>query len=180
MKTIINQGLTLIELMIVLSIIGISITLATPSFSELTHSYHYKQATLLLNNDLRFAKSTANQKKVRVAMCISLDQITCMKEPSFQWHQGWIMFLDPQNNFIPKPNHIIRQRKHLHPSVNIHSSYNIQNGIQFNIGKKSGRSLGSGLPNGHFIICGHNKNAQKLIVNIYGRIRQEKLSECEA
>lgn len=174
-----NHGMTLIELMIVLSIIGISITLAIPSFSGLIHNYHYKQAILLLNNDIRFAKSMANQKKMRVAMCISTDQITCMTEASTQWHKGWIIFLDPNNNFIPTHQNILRQREARHSSVTINSSYNIQNGVQFNIGKKIGHSLGSGLPNGYFVICGQKDHAHKLILNIYGRLRQEKLSQCE-
>ncbi len=174
-----RRGMTLIELMIVLSIIGISIMLTIPSFSELIQNYHYKTAALTLNNDIRFAKSTANQKKIRVAMCISIDQITCITETSTQWHKGWIIFLDPKNNFTPEPKNIIRQREARHSSVKITSSYNIQNGVQFNIGKKIGKSLGSGLPNGYFIICGQNKNAQKLILNVYGRLRKEQLSNCE-
>ncbi len=171
--------MTLIELMIVLSIIGISIMLAIPSFTELINNYHFKTASLTLNNDLRFAKSTANQKKIRVAMCISSNQITCLSNTSTHWHKGWIIFLDPKNTFIPEPQNIIRQREALHASVTINSSFNIQNGVQFNIGKKIGKSLGSGLPNGYFVICGQKKNAQKLILNIYGRLRKEQLSECE-
>ncbi|GAA5099806.1 hypothetical protein GCM10023338_13770 [Wohlfahrtiimonas larvae] len=171
--------MTLIELMIVLSIISISALLAIPSFSELFHQYYYKNAALILNKDIRFAKTTANQRKMRVSMCISIDHITCLDEPSMQWHQGWIVFLDPNNNFTPTPNNILRQRPSQHPSVYIYSSYNIQNGVQFNIGKKAGRSLGTGLANGYFMICGQNRNAQKLIINVYGRLRKEELMHCE-
>ena len=78
---------------------------------------------------------------MRVAMCISTDQITCITEPSTQWHKGWIIFLDPKNNFIPEPKNIIRQREARHSSVKIHSDHNIQHGVQFNIGKKDWQKL---------------------------------------
>lgn len=175
-----NKGMTLLELMIVLSIIAISIMFTLPTFSELTHSYHYKTASLMLNNDLRYAKLVANRQKLRVSICISIDQLTCLTEPSTHWHQGWIIFLDPKNNFTPEAQNIIRYRQPMHSSVKIYSSFNIQNGVQFNVGQKIGHSLGSGLPNGYFMICGQPKhNAQKLILNVYGRLRKEQLSECE-
>lgn len=172
--TMMNRGMSLIELIIVLSIIGISVSLAIPTFSELIQNYRFKSAALALEKDLRFAKYTANQKKIRVSVCISNDQTHCIKMPSQQWQQGWIVFLDPNNNFQPLSQNILRYREPLHPKITITSNSNIQHGIQFNIGKKAGKSLGSGLANGHFILCNHNKNAHKLILNIYGRLRKEQ------
>lgn len=168
-----NRGMSLIELMIALSIMGISLSLAIPTFSELIQDYRFKSAALTLEKDLRFAKYTANQKKIRVSICISNNQTHCIQTPSHQWQQGWIVFLDPYNNFQPLPHNILRTRESLHPNITITSNINIQHGIQFNIGKKAGKSLGSGLANGHFILCNHNKNAHKLILNIYGRLHKE-------
>lgn len=170
-----KKGMSLIEILIALSIIGISAMLAIPSFSELIQSYRLQSVALQLEQDLRFAKYSANQKKMRVSLCIAKDMLHCVDQASNDWRQGWILFLDPHNNFQPIPENILRFREPIHASVAVMSSYNIQHGIQFNSGKKFGRSLGSGLANGYFIICNKNKIAHKLILNIYGRLRKEKL-----
>lgn len=170
-----QKGLTLIELIITLSIIALLALITIPSFSSLIQNYRFKSALLQLENDLRFAKFTATQKRARIAMCISLDHLACITEPSNAWQQGWMIFIDDDNNFMPKPQNILRYRLPLHPSITIHSSQNIQHGIQFNAGKKYGKSLGTNLTTGNFIICDTQKNARKFILNIYGRLRKEDI-----
>ena len=177
---VIKRGMSLIEIIIVLSIISIAASLAIPTFSETIQNYRMKSAILALDKDLRFAKYTANQKKTRVAICISENHTSCITTTSNRWHKGWIVFIDSDNNFTPKPENILRQHDAVHPAIKIISSTNIQHGVQFNTGKKPGKSLGSGLANGHFIICHPNqKNAHKLILNIYGRLRKEQSDTCD-
>lgn len=176
---VMDKGMSLIELMIILSIITITAFIAIPAFSGLLENYKFKSVVLQLEKDLRFAKYTANQKKTRVSICSVNHLQQCNKTLSNNWHQGWLVFLDPNNNFEPLPHNILRHRTSIARSITIKSSYNIQHGIQFNTGKKAGRGLGTGLANGYFIICGANKNAHKFVLGIYGRLRTESsFNEC--
>lgn len=172
----IDKGFSLIETIIALFILSILLTFALPSFFKLIEHYQFKNTILLLEHDLRFAKSTANQKKLRVSMCIAHSPTECITDNSRDWHKGWLLFLDPNNDFIPKSANILRYRPPINTHIIIISSQNIQQGIQFNTGRKSGRGLGTGLPNGHFIICQPNGLGQQIILNIYGRLRQEPLT----
>ena len=168
-----HKGMSLIEIIFVLSILCISASLAIPSFAELIQNNRLKSAALQLEQDLRLAKLTANQKKTRVSLCIAKDQYHCVTESTYDWHQGWILFVDSDNTFIPKPENILRYRPAFHSDLQITSSYNIQHGLQFNSGKKFGRSLGTGLTNGYFMLCNRHKKAHKFIINIYGRTRKD-------
>lgn len=171
-----DKGFSLIETIIALFILSILLVFALPNFFKLIEHYQFKNTVLLLEHDLRFAKSTANQKKLRVSMCIAHSSTKCVTDNSRDWHKGWLLFLDPDNDFTPKPGSILRYRPPINTQIIIISSQNIQHGIQFNIGRKSGRGLGTGLPNGHFIICRPNGLGQQIILNIYGRLRQETLA----
>lgn len=168
-----NKGISLFEIIIVLFILCISLSLAIPTFSNTLANYRLKSAILLLEKDLRFAKTKSNQIKQRVSMCISIDQMSCITDNSHEWHKGWIIFIDSANSFKPQHDNILKTREPLHPSIQITSSRNIERGIQFNAGRKFGRGLGTGLANGYFIICNQYLNGHKLTLNIYGRIRQE-------
>ncbi len=169
-----NKGISLFEIIIVLAILGISLSLSIPTFSTTLANYRLKSAILILEKDLRFAKNKSNQTKQRVSMCISIDHMNCISDNSYDWHQGWIVFIDSNNSFKPLPSNILKIQEPFHSSIKIMSSRNIQHGVQFNSGRKFGRGLGTGLANGYFIICNQYLNGHKLTLNIYGRLRQEQ------
>lgn len=171
-----NKGMSLFEIIITLLIFAICLSLAIPTFSTTIANYRLKSAIILLENDLRFAKQTANSIKKRVSLCTSTDQKSCSLQPIKDWQHGWLLFIDSDNNFQPTAENILRYRPALRHSIQIISSQNIQHGIQFNSGRKFGRGLGTGLANGYFIICYPNQNSHKIILNIYGRLRHEKIN----
>lgn len=91
-----HQGLTLIEMLIVIAIAGTLFTLAAPGFSNLLAR---NQQTSVLNTLLshhHLARSEAIKSNQPVLLCRSKDSQQCT--PKAQWHDGWIIFSDTDNN----------------------------------------------------------------------------------
>ena len=84
-----HSGFTVLELMVVVSILAILATLAAPSFSEAILN---GRLTSLANNFLvsaQLARSEAIKQNTVVRLCRSADGATCAT--SGTWAQGWVV-----------------------------------------------------------------------------------------
>ncbi|QUP56666.1 prepilin-type N-terminal cleavage/methylation domain-containing protein (plasmid) [Ralstonia syzygii] len=86
------RGFTLVELVIVISIVAILVTLAAPSFQSTIQSARTTTEVNSLVNDLQFARSEAIKRGQPVSICVSSDGATCLA--SNKWQVGWIVFND--------------------------------------------------------------------------------------
>jgi len=87
-----QKAFTLIELLITLTILGIVLGLAMPSFTrQVTNN-----SSLTLGNDLataiNFARQEAVKRGKRVSLCPSMNGTTCLT--SADWAKGWMVFED--------------------------------------------------------------------------------------
>ena len=105
-----SHGFTLVELMVVLAIVAILASLATPSFASLI------QSTLMSSNvntflaDMRFARSESIRRGGGVVMCRSdapeAANPVCGSDagPGARgWVSGWIIFHDLDNDGVKDP-----------------------------------------------------------------------------
>ena len=86
------HGFSILELLVVLSIIGISLSMALPGFEKLTT---HVRATTSLNNlrtSIKYAQSEALKRHNPVRLCPSDDGHNC--DASGHWENGWIVYVD--------------------------------------------------------------------------------------
>lgn len=87
-----QQGLTLIELMMVITIAAVLIALAVPGFQALTRNSRQLNAVGDVSSMLSRARSEAAARYKHIVLCASADQATCSGATT--WETGWIMFVD--------------------------------------------------------------------------------------
>ncbi len=83
-------GFTLMELMVTLSIAGIMLSIAIPSFTSTIRSSRITTQVNEFVTSINFIRSEAVKRGMRVSMCKSSDGATCVT--SGNWAQGWIVF----------------------------------------------------------------------------------------
>ncbi|MDN5939781.1 MAG: GspH/FimT family pseudopilin [Salinisphaera sp.] len=90
------SGFTLVELLITLAVAGVLLTVAVPSYRLLFAHSHNASLTTTLLADLRFARSEALTRGLRVSLCRSADGARCSDQGG--WHQGWLVFANPDGD----------------------------------------------------------------------------------
>lgn len=87
-----NQGFSLIELLVTISIVAILLAAVVPSFSRSIANTHIATVRDNLISSLQFARAEAISRNVAVALCPSTDGATCTA--GSDWSDGWIVYLD--------------------------------------------------------------------------------------
>jgi type IV fimbrial biogenesis protein FimT len=87
-----NSGYTMMELVMVVSLVGILAAIAIPGFRYVTVSNRIAGEVNGLLGDLQFARSEAVKEGQTVTVCSSANGTSCAGSPN--WQIGWIVFLD--------------------------------------------------------------------------------------
>jgi type IV fimbrial biogenesis protein FimT len=93
-----SQGFTLTELIITVAIAAIVLTIGVPSFQQTVRN---NQATSQMNDligSLNLARSEAVKRGRRVVVCKSHNSQSNNPSCGGNWHDGWIVFVDVNNN----------------------------------------------------------------------------------
>ena len=103
-------GFTLVELMVVISLIAILVAVGIPSFRSITISYRISGEINGLLGDMQFARAEAIKEGQAVTICASTTSTaaspTC---GGTDWDKGWIAFPDPNLNQTPvDPSTVLR------------------------------------------------------------------------
>ena len=84
-----SSGFTLIELMIVLTIVAVVLVLAPPGMRQLSLSTNLKTYSFDILSSVHLSRSEAIKRNTPVTLCVSSDGATCAG--SGDWEQGWIV-----------------------------------------------------------------------------------------
>jgi type IV fimbrial biogenesis protein FimT len=97
MKQVLNGGLTLIEILIVLALVGILLTIAIPAYSSFV-TYNRMAAEMSdFTQTLMLARSEAIKRGETVTVCTSGGSSSSCSDTA-NWNQGWIVFVDPSDS----------------------------------------------------------------------------------
>ena len=90
-----SRGVTLVEMLVVMGIVGILMAIGIPSYKYVTNANRISAEINGLLGDLQFARSEAIKQGRTVSVCVSTDQTSCSTaSPDLNWHKGWIVFSD--------------------------------------------------------------------------------------
>jgi type IV fimbrial biogenesis protein FimT len=85
-----QQGLTLLELMIAVSVLAVLAGIAAPSFRDFTNNTRVTTTSNDLITSLNLARSEALKRGVPVTVCASANAAACGL--ATDWVSGWIVF----------------------------------------------------------------------------------------
>lgn len=87
-----HRGLTLIELMITLVILGVTVAVATPAMQQLIHGSRLRTETSRLLDAVNLARSEAVLRNIPVTLCPSAMAVSGVAACGGRFADGWIVF----------------------------------------------------------------------------------------
>lgn len=173
------RGLTLLEFLFVLAVMGILLGIAVPIFGAFRQSQARAVAVDRLALMLQYARHEAVTRSARVVLCPSVDGDSCAIG-SGRWEEGWIVFVDDNGDFFRDPNEpLLRVGNALGNGTTLRTGANFRDGLAYlPLGNSRGRG---GLATGTFRACDGRgaDNGLSLVVAQGGRVRRDRgVSQC--
>jgi type IV fimbrial biogenesis protein FimT len=173
-----QRGLTLIELMIVLSIAAILAVAGMPALGSMLARSHRQSAESALQASLMHARELAITRHVRMIVCPSADHRTCAAWDD--WQDGWMIAEDADRDREPDAGAPLEVFDALPAQMRVRSS----NGRPRVVFLPDGSASGS---NARLTICrlGNTREGGAVIVSNSGRVREadaepDRLADCLA
>lgn len=160
-----SQGLTALELLMVLAVFSVVLSVAIPSMRGLSASTHLSSAGNALVVGLQRARSEAVTTGRNSVLCPSLDGFRC--EDTSDWSHGWLLYRDQnRNNRFDAGEPLLQVQHYESGKVSIRSN----NGRRRVTYRSLGESEGA---NTTFVLCSRQDPARgkQVIVANSGRIR---------
>jgi type IV fimbrial biogenesis protein FimT len=158
------QGVTLIEMMLSVTISGILVCIAIPSFLATTYSVKSSETRAILLTDLMRVANKAGIYGVRTTLCPSANGVAC--STGFDWSIGWIGFMDQNGNREREPNEALITHQPALRGTHLISS----NGRPRIVFQSNGGNAGR---NATFTLCDKRgaEKAQTLVISNAGNLR---------
>jgi len=159
-----DQGFTLVELLITLSILAIVLTMAIPAFSEATDSVRRRTQVNQLLADLNFARNRAITSRRTVSLCAG--KTSC--DGIARWKDQVVIFDDLDGNGRLDGNELPLRVSTLAGTYEWNwGNFRNQRHMSF---KPDGTTHSL---NGTFTLCRENQALHKIVINATGRMRLE-------
>ncbi len=169
-----QRGFTLLETLIVISLLAILSTLAIPSFQHSQKKNQADRAISQLQNALSLARQTAINQRSRTIVCPSIDGRQC--EQQSDWLPGFIAFIDLNHSNQYEPDEERAGLLQRHYSMRGAQFYSSRNLVSFN---SYGQTNGTPQT---FNYCDQSSNplyARRLRINLQGRLALDHDATCQ-
>jgi type IV fimbrial biogenesis protein FimT len=91
-----EHGFTLLETLVVITVLGVLLTIAAPSFNEMLYQNRLQAGVNQIAADVAYARSEAIRRGVNVVVCFSTDQSSCANRSTVGvgWKDYRLIFTD--------------------------------------------------------------------------------------
>jgi type IV fimbrial biogenesis protein FimT len=93
-----QRGVTLIELMVALSVLGVLLAIGVPAYTSITRANQISAQSNNLLQSFTLARSEALKRGIRVSVCPIKDDDTTTCQTAADWAGGWMVFEDDFGN----------------------------------------------------------------------------------
>ncbi|MFA5628387.1 MAG: GspH/FimT family pseudopilin [Thiohalomonadaceae bacterium] len=165
------RGFSLIELLTTLTVMGIAISLALPSFSKFIQHNRLVTSINTMVSSLNYARSEAIKLNQTIVICKGTAATGC--DNTRAWRDGWIVFSDKNHDRLWSDDEVLLwTQEALSPGIAL--SWNAFPSANYTIFYPNGTSSS----NGTFIFCDSRTDlaAKALILAKTGRIRNSDKS----
>nr|MCU0762905.1 GspH/FimT family protein [Hydrogenophaga sp.] len=166
----------------VVAVLALLLGLGVASFGRVLETTRLRTLSNDLVSDLRLTRSEAILRGERVVMCTAMTSDNCSQEAG--WHQGWILFVDTNNNaWRDDGEPVLRAKAAVPAGWNITGNMPVARYVSYDA-LGSTRLTGGGFQAGTVTVCrrgSSNTPARRVIINSVGRSRSENttLARCD-
>lgn len=162
-----HSGFTLTELLLILSALGILLSIAIPSYRSAVAATESHTARSSLQSSIMQSAQAALVRGQHVVLCPSTDQTTCTGD--YDWSVGWIAFVDANGDRARNPS---EPRVFTHQSIGSNARLISSTGRRRLVFQPNGGMAGS---NVSFTLCDRRgaSRALALIFSNGGRLRTD-------
>jgi type IV fimbrial biogenesis protein FimT len=136
-----SAGLTLLELLTVITIAAVLMGIGLPSYQYVTNANRISGEVNGLLGDMQYARSEAIKEGQTVSVCSSTDPTAATPacSGSNAWQSGWIVFSDVNGNGAFDPGDTVLRVQNSFPLGDTFNANNGMTGVTFN---REGFALG--------------------------------------
>ncbi len=157
-------GLTLVELMLALALLGLLASAALPPLLALRQRHELRQAQGAMQMALLQLRSEALRRQVPVRLCVADARGSCAAQGD--WTQGWLMWADENEDGQPgRAEPLLAQQAAWPADLRLRGNAPVARGL---------RAGADGLiaPAGTLTVCHLDlQEGQQLVISIAGRLR---------
>jgi type IV fimbrial biogenesis protein FimT len=168
-----TPGFTLLEALVVLALLAVLLTLAAPGMSGLRQQHQMQGQAEQLQASLMLARSQAVARQQRVTLCVQGAAQTCATQGS--WAQGWLVFVDSNNNAMREPTEILLQVQRSLPAfLTLQGNTTVDHYISYGPEGRS-QSITGAFQAGTLTLCATGQTqVWRVVINAIGKPRLEK------
>ncbi len=164
-----ERGLTLIELLVALAIVGVVVSSSLPQWGGFLAERGLRDRADALMQALLQARSEAIKRGTRVDVCPAAGD-ACVEAPA-GWEGGWIVFADlDRNGGRDASDAVIARERAAPPGVTIRGNRPVADYVSYtSLGQA--RRIDGALQMGSFTVCRPGLVGRKVVLASSGRVR---------